>query len=104
MFRHLVGVSHQYALFLPPQPACFLLERNWHALEVGNCRETNIQKRNDMLIWRKPEPLHETWIISSLTRAPHTRQPHLFSHHEHVLHSCTRRLDILALQSLWQPC
>src|SRR5260370_3176402 len=85
----------------PPQPGCLLLKRNGNALQARNGRETDIEHRNDMLAWRKPKPLLDTWIIGCVPCAPHTSESQLFSSQQHVLDTRSRSLDILDLQHLW---
>src|SRR5260370_3009877 len=85
----------------PSQPGCLLLKRNGNALQARNGRETDIEHRNDMLTWRKPKPLLDTWIIGRVPCAPHTSESQLFSSQQHILDSRSRSLDILDLQHLW---
>src|SRR5579864_3999193 len=88
-------------LFFPSQPGCLLLKRYGNALQARNGRETDIEDRNDMLTWRKPKPLLDTWIVGRVPCAPHTSESQLFSSQQHVLDSRSRSLDILDLQHLW---
>src|SRR5260370_17930666 len=84
----------------PPQPGCLLLKRNGNALQARNGRETDIEHRNDMLAWRKPKPLLDTWIIVCVPCAPHTSESQLFSSKQHDLDSRSRSLYIIGLQHL----
>src|SRR5260370_28024196 len=87
-------------LFFASQPGCLFLKGDGNALQARNGRETDIEHRNDMLAWRKPNPLLDTWIIGCVPCAPHTSESQLFSSQQHVLDSRSRSLDILDLQHL----